>query len=117
MFILTLDKKQSGLYLVEKQNAIQARREGLEGRARVCTRRASGILAKNLLYNIGIVPDSTNVMDNIQEICKENNLNPDLRKIFLDFTLVVDENHDLPDTVDLLADLDRLEEYIGILKG
>jgi hypothetical protein len=117
MFILTLDKKQSGRYLVEKQNAIQARRAGLEGRARVCARRASGIMANNLLYNMKITPDNSNLLDNILVICKINNLDPNFRRIFQDFTIVVDENHDLPNTVDLLADLDRLEEYIGIIKG
>jgi hypothetical protein len=117
MFLLTLDKKQSQNYLIEKQNALDARMNGLEGRARVCARRASGLLAKYLLYNMGITPDNTNVLDNILVIDQSYTLDPILRNIFKDFTIIVDENHDMPDQIDLVTDLDRLEEYIEIIKG
>jgi hypothetical protein len=95
-------------WLVEYQNELEhansARAEGNEGMARVCARRAAGIIIGEYLQRHGHTIFTHSAYDRILQF---TNL-PDVSQYYKDIAnhslLKVDKNHHFPAEVDLIAD-------------
>jgi hypothetical protein len=92
----------------ELQNAERARREGNEGRARVCARRAAGIAARDFLARKGISLRNKSAYSALLALAGYTELAPDLHAITLHLTTKVTEEFVLPVDVDLIAEARKL---------
>ncbi len=81
-----------------------ARKEGLEGRARVCARRAAGVAIREYLSLRGLEqpgPSAYDLLAYLQELTDES---PEIRRAAGRLLERVDESFALPTDVDLLAE-------------
>lgn len=106
--------EQSLQFQTEIRNAIQARDQGLDGRSRVCARRAAGLLAKIWLDANFPGQSSPNLLTCLNLLADHTLLHPDLLKLVSHFTTSVDTAYQLPAHIDLLSDLDKLQIGLGI---
>ncbi|NJC95899.1 MAG: hypothetical protein C3F07_13565 [Anaerolineales bacterium] len=88
----------------EFERAEQARALGNEGQARVCARRAAGIVVREYLIQRGIRPPSASAYDLLNLLKDDPHLSPDLRLIADHLTLRVTEEFKLPVDADLVAE-------------
>ena len=91
----------------EFEKAEQARARGNEGQARVCARRAAGIVAREYLIRQGVRPPSVSAYDLLNLLKTDPRLSPDLRLIADHLTLRVTEEFKLPVNADLVAESRR----------
>jgi hypothetical protein len=112
MIELTLEQTQQ--FQSEVNGAIRAQQQGLEGRSRVCTRRAAGILARAWLTRFLPGERSSNLQSCLLELQDQQSLSADLQLLISHFTTAVDSAYHLPDHMDLLADLDELRDGLEI---
>lgn len=96
----------------EFERAGQARRNGNEGQARVCARRAAGIAIREYLIRKGIQPRSTSAIDLLNLLKGDPLLSPDLKLIVDHLTLRVTEEFKLPIDADLVAEAKTLCEEL-----
>ena len=87
----------------ELQQAEAARSAGNEGKARVCARRAAGILARQVLLREGIQPQGSSALDFLKQLQNLAMLDEETRASAAFFLLRVDESKHLPADIDLLA--------------
>jgi hypothetical protein len=92
----------------EIQGAEHARAHGNEGRARVCSRRAAGIIAAEYFRRQGTAPGSQSSLDLLTLLSAQPHLAPHLRECIDHLTLRVDERFELPAGVDLIDEARRL---------
>ncbi len=102
---------------VELAQADKNRREGLEGRARVCARRAAGLAIREYFAQRGMPPAALNTLDLIQAFKDLPDVPQELRRSAEMLVLRVDEAHQLPGEIDLIAvagalidELERLDK-------
>ena len=88
----------------EFEKAERARARGSEGQARVCARRAAGIVAREYLTRQGVRPPSVSAYDLLNRLKSDPHLSPDLRSIADHLTLRVNEEFKLPVNADLIAE-------------
>ncbi len=88
--------------------ARQARRQGQEGRARVCARRAAGAAARIYLEKHGIHRGSASVLDILSRLAEDPMLEAGIREAIETLQLRVDADFKLPEDVDLIAIAERL---------
>ena len=93
--------------------AKQSRKEGNEGRARVCARRAAGAAAQAYLKNHNKPTSPENVFQSLKSLKKIENLPDRVLLAIYRLTLRVDEDHQLPAEIDLIAEANILIEYLG----
>ncbi len=96
-------------YAHELELAYQARRQGNEGRARVCARRMAGILLTEFFRRKGIELPSMNALGYIRYSVTSPWISEDLRETLRHFTLKVDEKFTLPPHIDLIAEAEWLK--------
>lgn len=94
----------------EFERAAQARARGNEGQARVCARRAAGIIAREYYARRGQTVRTPSAYDLLQLLAEEPHLSPDLKQAAANLTLRVTEEFKLPVDVDLLAEARKLSE-------
>lgn len=87
----------------ELAHAIEARRQGNEGRARVCARRAAGFAARAYLKRRGSLVGSHSVLDVLGRLAVEPGIDAGLRDLIDTLELRVDSDFKLPQGVDLMA--------------
>jgi hypothetical protein len=92
----------------EFELAEQARANNNEGQARVCARRAAGIVIREYLVHRGIRPTSSSAYDLLNLIKDDPLLSLDLRLIAEHLTLRVTEEFKLPVDADLVAEAHTL---------
>jgi hypothetical protein len=92
----------------ELEKAERARQAGNEGRARVCARRAAGLIARDFLARHKQQLRNTNAYAALQALVEFPGLAPDLREAAIHLTTRVDEAFHLPVNVDLIADARKL---------
>lgn len=101
----------------ELANGDAARRAGLEGRARVCARRAAGIAVREYLELRGISPAGPTAVDVLAQLRDRPEISPDVRQAAEQLLMRVNEGFDLPAQVDLLEVArwvaDTLEKRVG----
>jgi hypothetical protein len=102
-------------YRVEIAHAKLARQSGNEGKARVCARRAVGILLGDYLSQQGI-PSGPSAYDRIRLFQDLPYIPPLVRQIIDHFLVHVNEDHSLPGDIDLLAEAEWLSSYFEELR-
>jgi len=95
-------------YLSELELARKARSVENEGMARVCARRAAGILAEQFLLRRGVQIPNQSAYDLLRQLEAMRNLPPQVHEIAGKFLMRVDYNHQLPVDIDLIAEADML---------
>ncbi len=91
-----------------------ARRDGNEGRARVCARRAAGIAARAYLEARGQVARSRSAYDQLRALEGLADLPAEVRRVAGHFLLKVDEAYRLPIEADLIAEARWLAQQLLI---
>ncbi|NLG73673.1 MAG: hypothetical protein GX495_16715 [Chloroflexi bacterium] len=98
----------------ELNQAERARQMGNEGRARVCARRAAGLIAAEFLERRGIASPGQSAYDNLRFLLTLSDL-PDPARTLVDHLLLrVTPTYTLPVDADLIAETRRLA---GLLLG
>ncbi len=93
--------------------AKQSRREGNEGRARVCARRAAGVAAQGYLQKVGLGDRTENMLESLSTLKIELKL-PERVEKAVDYLLRrVDLDFNLPGDVDLINEAETVIEYIN----
>ncbi len=87
---------------VELGQADRFRREGFEGRARVCARRAAGIAIRDYFRRHEIPDTNLNALGLVQAFRDLPDISPELRRSAEMLLLRVDESSQLPPEIDLL---------------
>lgn len=100
-------------FQAEIEMAKAARREGKEGRARVCARRAAGIVIGEYFRRLGVVFHNTSAYERLKHLSSFPNLSPAVKTAIKHLLLRVDENFVLPEEVDLIADANILLEELS----
>lgn len=96
------------------QQALSARGSGNEGKARVCARRAAGIIAGEYLHRKGVASESWSAYQRLLVLQKQLGLSGRPQEIIAHLTARVGLDHMLPVEADLL---EEVEELRGILLG
>lgn len=91
-------------YTHEMTRAHAARLAGNEGMARVCARRAAGIIVAEYLHRRGEEQFGPSALQRLRYIAAMPELAPRLKEIIDHFLLPVDVDHRLPDQIDLLSE-------------
>jgi HEPN domain-containing protein len=104
----TLARADAELALAEN-----ARMSGFEGRARVSARRAAGIVTRGYLVELGIPIRSTSAYDVLNYLRDRPESTKEMRSIVDQLLMRVNQDHQIPGGVDLIAETRRL---IQILK-
>jgi hypothetical protein len=97
---------------LELGQADAARAVGNEGRARVCARRAAGILAREFLGRRGVLLASPSAHNVLRQLISLPELSPEAREVAAHFVMHVDTGFALPEDVDLLAETRWLAETL-----
>ena len=97
----------------EYQSAQDAQASGLEGKARVCARRAAGILIQKYLETQNIDLIKTNSLDLIKYL-QQTSDSPELALLLSHYSEVVNSDHHLSSDVDLVANLPKLAQLLSI---
>ena len=92
----------------ELSQAENARAQGLEGRARVCARRAAGMAARAYLETRGEPIPTFNAVDLLQGLAERPELHAQARQAIGYLLLRVTPDFQLPVSVDLIAESRRL---------
>lgn len=99
-------------YQEEFDHALSARTKGNEGMARVCARRAVGILIGEYLTHRGYPNLGSSIYDRFSIFDGLPDIDAQTRQVVNHFLLTVDTTHNLPSDVDLLAEAQWLEKHL-----
>lgn len=98
----------------ELEQAGGARTHGNEGMARVCARRAAGIIAGEYLKRIEKEPTGFSGYDRLRFLLEDPGISIQARDAIEKLLLRVTVDHDLPVETDLIGEARRLaEELLG----
>lgn len=81
-----------------------ARAEGNEGMARVCARRAAGLIAGEYLRRRGLAHLNPSAYARLQYLLSLPDLSPQVQEIASHFMVRITTNHTLPVDADLVAE-------------
>lgn len=98
----------------ELGRAEAARRQGKEGMARVCARRAAGMAMGVYLARQGLPEPGISAYDRLRTMQKQGGLSPRLEQAVRHLLLRVDEQFALPEGIDLIQEA---RTVIGELLG
>ncbi len=104
------------LFNKEYQSAIDAHSRGLEGRSRVCARRAAAALIAEYLEIHNIEHASMNSLELIVYLQQQTN-DPELTKLLADYSKPVNPDLHLDDGVNLVASIADLANFLEIKMG
>ncbi len=99
---------------IERELAVarQAHADGLEGKARVCARRAVGVALRDYFSQRKPQIAHLAVVELIQAYGEQPNINQHLREICTHLLTRVDVDYNLPASIDLLSDAKALIDAI-----
>ncbi len=97
----------------EYHSAQEAHAAGLEGRARVCARRAAGLLIQKYLEMQNINPIKMNSLDLIKHL-QQTTDSPELALLLSHYSEKVTSDHHLASKVDLVENLYLLAKLLKI---
>lgn len=92
--------------------AEQARTLGNEGMARVCARRAAGIVIQNYFTRIGYSIPGNSAYDYIRQLAMLPSIDHQTRQVAEHFLVRITQEYTLPIEADLLADARWLAEKL-----
>ena len=96
----------------EMKMAEKARAQGNEGKARVCARRAAGIVADAYLRKRGIATPAMTAYERVKLLATWPGLPEGVPQVVGHLTTRVNENYDLPIDADLVADAQWLARVL-----
>ena len=97
---------------LEIKRALTARKNGLEGRARVCSRRAAGYAIRAYLEENGVdIPDKS-TLALIRQLENLPGVQPQVKMVTKHLLMHVTENFNLPVEVDLVAETTWLANFL-----
>ncbi len=96
----------------ELQKAISARAEGNEGMARVCARRAAGIVIGEYLARQRISFTKPSAYDRLRFLLTLPGLSPGVKEVIHHFLLRINPERSLPVQVDLIAEVSWLKDAL-----
>jgi hypothetical protein len=96
----------------EIKQAEAARAVGNEGRARVCSRRAAGVLVEEFFKRQRITLPSISAYDNLKYLTSLSDISPRARELTDNLLMKVEPNYSLPKDVDLIEDARLLEKEL-----
>jgi len=99
-------------YKQEIERAILSRADGNEGMARVCARRAAGIIIGEYLNRLGYSAMSNSAYDRLSLFNNLPNVEEKYKEIARHFLLKVTRDHNLPMKADLINDVIWLKENL-----
>ena len=99
-------------YQHEMEHAIAAREAGNEGMARVCARRATGVIVGEYLRRFGYTKLSTSIFDLISFFLSLPGIDRQCQDIASHFLIKVNNDHSLPNDIDLISDAHWLAENL-----
>jgi len=99
-------------YQLELQMARSARAAGNEGKARVCARRAAGIVAGEYLKQRGFPVSDPSAYTRLKYLHSLPDISEEIRQVTAHFLLRVNEDQYLPLPVDLVAEASWLEKQL-----
>jgi len=88
----------------EMQMADKARAEGNEGKARVCARRAAGIVAEEYMKRGGVSTPGMNAYERVKLLGAWPDMPEGVDDVVQHMTTRVNENYELPVEADLVAE-------------
>ena len=94
--------------------AKQSRIEGNEGRARVCARRAAGAAAQEYLQQAGIGERVDNALESLRILKEHIDLPEKVDAAINGLLQRVDQDHNLPDDLDLIREAEKVIEYLEV---
>lgn len=101
----------------EIEAAERARQQGNEGQARVCARRAAGVVIQQYFEKVGLPFRSPSAYDLLQVLAELPQTPPEVRAAALRLTLRVTPEFNLPIQADLIADARWLAKQLLDLEG
>lgn len=99
-------------YKKEIDHAILARSDGNEGMARVCARRAAGIIIGEYLKRLGYYGLSNSAYDRLSLFINDPNVKQKYKDIANHFLMKVNPNRNLPMNADLINEAIWLENTL-----
>jgi len=102
----------SNLISKELSLAEEARANGNEGRARVCARRAAGILIAVYLERRGLPDPGVSVINRLRLLESLPDVSANIKKTAQHLLMHVTPEHSLPVEVDLIAEARQLEQEL-----
>ena len=96
-------------YRIEIEQANSARRAGNEGKARVCARRAAGIVIGEYISQNGLADSGSSAYSRLKYLVSLPQIPSEIRDSANYFLIHVNENHQLPIDVDLIAEAEWLK--------
>jgi hypothetical protein len=97
---------------LEIDHALAARENGLEGRARVCSRRAAGYSIRAYLENRGVDTPDISALALIRQLDSLKGVSPQVRTVTGHLLMRVDVGFKLPVEADLIAETIWLVDYL-----
>jgi hypothetical protein len=92
----------------ELKMAVDARARGNEGQARVCARRAAGVIVREYLLRHGVSSRTSNAFDVLKSLLELPGISDEARRAADYLTMRVNENFQLPTAVDLVEEARNL---------
>ena len=99
---------------LEFARAAQARAKDNEGQARVCARRAAGIIVREYLTRRGESITNPSAYELLQKLADDPTLTAGLHQSVIYLTMRVNEEFKLPANIDLVDEARKL--YVGLLE-
>ena len=99
-------------YTHEIEQAFSALRTGNQGLARVCARRAVGVIIGEYLSRKGYPDQSHSAYERLTVFISLQDIDKYYQDIANHFLLKVDTNHNLPEGIDLINDAQWLAENL-----
>jgi hypothetical protein len=96
----------------ELRQARSARKKQNEGMARVCARRAAGIIIGEYLEKQGYQSPSNSAHDRLKFFVASPDFSEDAREVARHFLVKVDPDYRLPIDVDLIAEAEWLHQAL-----
>jgi hypothetical protein len=99
-------------YQLELEMAQASRATGNEGKARVCARRAAGIIAGEYLIRLGIHLSDQSAYARLQYLASLAEIPGEIRQVIEHFLVRVYSDQNLPIPADLIAEAGWLESKL-----
>ena len=96
----------------EMKMADQARAQGNEGKARVCARRAAGIVANEYMKRHGVSTPNMTAYERVKMLKGWPDLPEGVDAVIVHMTTRVNENYELPIEADLVAEAQWLAQVL-----
>ena len=97
---------------LEIDHALTARENNLEGRARVCSRRAAGYAIRAYLEERGVDTPDISALALIRQLDNRTGVQPQVKAVTEHLLMRVDEDFKLPVEADLIAEAIWLVDYL-----